>query len=144
MTAQPHSAEARSIIDQIKSLGDDSALYGVLDAAHQRLTRRNLTRLARLLAPVIDEVLAREDARTRQLVIRAATFTPTRAQPRPVRYSVDSLYLPLAARSGREWQEKLTVPAPLAQEADGILRIPTGNALGGLLPGEELYLQLPE
>ncbi|MFJ8752264.1 hypothetical protein ACIREO_23455 [Streptomyces sp. NPDC102441] len=142
MTAQPH-AEARSIIDRIKNLGDDSALYAILDAAHERLTRRHLTRLARLLAPVIDEVLKREDAHARQLVIRAATFTPTRPQPRPVRYSVDSLYLPIATRGGREWQEKLTVPTPLTQQADGILQLLTNSALGGLLPGEELYLQLP-
>lgn len=143
MTAQPHSGEAHPIIDQIKNLGEDSPLYSILGAAHGRLTQRSLTRLAQLLAPVIEKVLEREDARAVHLVIRAATFTPTRAQPHPVRYSVDSLYLPLANRRGREWQEKLAVPAPLAEQAESILRILTRIALGGLLPGEELYLRPP-
>ncbi|MFJ6438199.1 hypothetical protein [Streptomyces sp. NPDC091416] len=143
MTTLPGPVDVRPILDQISRLQDDYAVHEILTAAHERLTQLELTRLARLLTPVIDEVRAREDARARQLVVRAATFEPTPSRPQPVRYSVDALYVPLASRRGREWREQLVVPADLKPKAELILRGLTNAALGSLAAGEELYLQLP-
>lgn len=140
---QTRAADVRPTIDLIRRLRDGDALYEILTAAHERLTQLDLSRLARLLAPVIAEVLEREDAHARQLVVRAVALEPTRSEPRPVRYSVEGLYLPVATRHGREWLEQLAVPDGLRQQADDILRTLTNTAVGSLAPGEELYLQLP-
>ncbi|MDX5569065.1 hypothetical protein PYK79_45390 [Streptomyces sp. ID05-04B] len=143
MTTQSRTVDVRPVLDQINRLHDDRAVHEILVAAHERLTRLELARLARLLAPVITEVLTREDAHARQLVVRAVAFEPTRSQPQPVRYSADGLYLPLASRRGREWIEQLTVPQGLKPQVEAILRGLTNAAVGSLAPGEELYLQLP-
>ncbi|MFD9052456.1 hypothetical protein [Streptomyces zaomyceticus] len=142
MTTQSRTVDVRPVLDQINRLHDDYAVHEILVAAHERLTRLELAKLARLLAPVIAEVQAREDAHAPQLVVRAVAFEPTRSQPQPVRYSVDGLYLPLASRRGRERCEQLTVPQDLKPQAEVILRGLTNAAVGSLIPGEELYLQL--
>ncbi|MFE9137877.1 hypothetical protein [Streptomyces sp. NPDC007355] len=142
MTTTSRTVDVRPVLDQISRLHDDSAVHEILVAAHERLTQLELARLARLLAPVIADVQAREDADARQLVVRAVTFEPTRSQPQPVRYSVDGLYLPLASRRGREWREQLTVPQGLKSQAQVILHGLTNATVGSLTPGEELYLQL--
>ncbi|EGX61956.1 hypothetical protein SZN_01305 [Streptomyces zinciresistens K42] len=143
MTTTSRAVDIRPVLDQISRLQDDYAVHEILVAAHERLTRLELAKLARLLTPVISGVQAREDAHARQLVVRAVAFEPTRSQPQPVRYSADGLYLPLASRHGREWIEQLTVPQDLQPQAEAILRGLTNAAVGSLAPGEELYLQLP-
>ncbi|WP_329156168.1 hypothetical protein OIU91_42385 (plasmid) [Streptomyces sp. NBC_01456] len=141
MTTQ-NSTDIRAILDQITEL-DSNAAYDILFAARERLTGIRLSQLARLLMPVIASALAQEAGATaRHLVVRATAFEPTRSQPLPVRYSVDSLYLPIAPLTGMERQEKLTVPDGLARQAEEILRALTSLA-SGLTPGHDLYLQLP-
>ncbi|MFE9679182.1 hypothetical protein ACFYO5_34555 [Streptomyces sp. NPDC006259] len=141
MTTQ-NNTDTRAILDQITEL-DGDALYEIHFAARERLTGRHLSQLARLLMPVIASALAQEAGATaRHLVVRAMAFEPTRSQPLPVRYSVDSLYLPIAPLTGPERQEKLTVPEGLTRQAEQLLRALT-NLASGLTPGHDLYLQLP-
>ncbi|MFC7992143.1 hypothetical protein ACFUV2_22815 [Streptomyces pilosus] len=95
MTTTSRAVDIRPVLDQISRLQDDYAVHEILVAAHERLTRLELAKLARLLTPVISGVQAREDAHARQLVVRAV---PAAAGPLQRRRAVSAARVPARTR----------------------------------------------